>query len=215
MSADRPRTPLARIGLVCADPLRVIGLQMLLGHGQQFDVTAIDLKAADLAGIELVILDGSSIGPLPALITALRRMRPQLRVLVVGDDRDDRHTEQVIGAGAQGYLTHACTAEELRSAVAVVRDGSIWAPRKVLARLLEHARSGVELADDEKALPTRREREVLRLLTAGRSNREIAASMGVNEGTVKSHLARLMRKAGVTNRTALTIFLLNDGWTSS
>jgi DNA-binding NarL/FixJ family response regulator len=52
---------------------------------------------------------------------------------------------------------------------------------------------------------TKREREVLKLLVQGFPNREIARAMGVDEGTIKAHVGRLMRKLGVANRTALTM----------
>ncbi len=56
---------------------------------------------------------------------------------------------------------------------------------------------------------TPREREVLELLVAGRSNREIAHSMGIEERTVKAHVAKLLRKVGVQNRIALTMHTIN------
>jgi DNA-binding NarL/FixJ family response regulator len=57
---------------------------------------------------------------------------------------------------------------------------------------------------------TARERQVLRLLRAGKSNREIAASLSIDPGTVKAHIGRLMRKVGVSNRTALTMHPLTQ-----
>ena len=120
---------------------------------------------------------------------------------MLGNETDDVYTESVIGAGAQGYLCHASSEVDLRRAVAVVRDGSMWAPRKVLARLLERARAGEQRNLAEEPALTRREVQVLRLLMLGHPNRDIAAALGVDEGTVKSHLGRLMRKAGVRNRT--------------
>ena len=209
---------LPRIGLVCADPLRVLGLQVLLEHAVRFRVGVLEgTRAADLADIHLVVIDATATEHLRALIEAFRRMRPQVRLLVVGSGSGDAYTEWVIEAGAQGYLPHSSSEADLQHAVAVVRDGSIWAPRKVLARLLERARLGVEQrVDDAEARPelTRREVEVLRQLVLGRSNREIGALLGVDEGTVKSHLGSLMRKAGVRNRTALTMRALDAGWLS-
>jgi DNA-binding NarL/FixJ family response regulator len=81
----------------------------------------------------------------------------------------------------------------------------VWAPRKVLARLLD--RSEQERSGTRAVTPafTARERDVLGLLHAGRSNREIATALDIDESTVKAHIGRLMRKVGVTNRIALTV----------
>jgi DNA-binding NarL/FixJ family response regulator len=85
-----------------------------------------------------------------------------------------------------------------------VRDGSIWAPRKILSRLLDAPRGG---SKTNLASPTftPRERQVLNLLRGGQPNREIALALGIEEGTVKAHISRLMHKVGVNNRTALTV----------
>jgi DNA-binding NarL/FixJ family response regulator len=117
-----------------------------------------------------------------------------------------------VGAGAKGYLSHSANEAELQMAISVVRDGSVWAPRKVLARLLEQSMREPEIA---KAVPvrlTRRELEVLRLLVLGHPNRQIALALGVDEGTVKAHMGRLMRKAGVDNRTALSMRAIEQQW---
>ena len=109
----------------------------------------------------------------------------------------------------------------VRLAVDVVRDGSVWAPRKVLSQLLESAREagrgqrGSATQQPGKAVRlTPQEAEVLKHLVSGQPNREIARIMALDEGTVKAHLGRLMRKAGVGNRTALTIKALAEKWTS-
>jgi DNA-binding NarL/FixJ family response regulator len=88
----------------------------------------------------------------------------------------------------------------------VVDSGSIWAPRKVLSKFVDrmlHATERRVLRHNFNF--TEREQEVLRLLVAARSNREIAHSLGIEERTVKAYVARLMRKVGVQNRIALSI----------
>jgi DNA-binding NarL/FixJ family response regulator len=89
-------------------------------------------------------------------------------------------------------------------AIDMVRDGSVWAPRRVLSRLLDSRRTALK----SPATPphfTARERQVLNLLREGHPNREIALALGIDESTVKAHIGRLMRKVGVSNRTALTV----------
>ena len=124
--------------------------------------------------------------------------------MVIGLVEDFAFIERVIGAGVKGYLTHSARESEIHMAIDIVLDGSIWAPRKVLARLLD--KSGPQ-ADATPAEPkfTRRELEVLRLLVDGKSNREISGLLLIDEGTVKAHVGRLLRKVGVDNRTALCV----------
>ena len=206
---------LPRIGMVGTDSLRLVGLQAILGHGTQYEMFPLAApRALDEAGLELVIIDSSATPHLFELIAAFRRMRPQIRLMVLGQENDFDSIVRMIGAGVKGYLTLTATEEELRMAVEIVRDGSVWAPRKVLSRLLENSqaeRTAAAAVADEIRF-TRREAEVLRLLVQGFPNREIALALEVDEGAVKAHLGRLMRKAGVDNRTALSMRALERRW---
>jgi len=127
-----------------------------------------------------------------------------LKLIVLGNETCQEYLQKVIGAGAKGYLSLTAKEAEIRMAIEMVRDGSVWAPRKVLSRLLDSQRSA---AKSPAAWPkfTTRERQVLNLLRAGQPNREIALALGIDEGTVKAHIGRLMRKVGVNNRIALTV----------
>jgi DNA-binding NarL/FixJ family response regulator len=191
---------------VSADPLRVVGLQAILEGEAGLAVLPLTAPGAlQTAGLELVLIDSGATEHVFELIADFRSGRPALRLLIMGPDAGPEHIERVIGAGARGYLAHRASEEELRLAIEAVLEGSLWAPRRVLARLVDHPRvpePPVRLATPEF---TKREREVLKLLVQGFPNREIARAMGVDEGTIKAHVGRLMRKLGVANRTALTM----------
>jgi len=203
---------LPRLGLVVADELRLAGLRTILGDLERCEIVPlvppVGVNTADLA---LVVIDATSVGDVLAAIAMFRRMRPGLAVMVLGEDDDPEYIERVIGAGAKGYLTHTARPGEVQMAVAVVLDGSVWAPRKVLSRLLDNT---LREAPAAVVRFTKRELEVLRLLVMGHPNRQIAQALGVDEGTVKAHMGRLMRKAGVGNRTALTMRALERQWAS-
>ena len=204
---------LPRIGLVGTDSLRIVGLQVILGHGIHFEMFPLAApKALDEAVMDLVIIDSSATPHIFQLIASFRRLRPQIRLIVLGNENDLDHIERMIGAGVKGYLSHTASEDELKLAVDIVRDGSVWAPRKVLARLLETSQAERQVADTQEIRFTRRESEVLRLLVQGQPNRDIALALGVDEGAVKAHLGRLMRKAGVDNRTALSMRALERHW---
>lgn len=189
-----------RIGVVTTDPLRVVGLQAIFADMAEVEIVPLSIPGAlDDLELSLVIIDADCTPHLLELIAAFRRTRPQLKLVVLGTEGAQEYIERVIGAGAKGYLPIAAQEGEVRRAIEMVRDGSVWAPRKVLSRLLDST------AEQHKPHFTARERQILQLLRNGRSNREISAILSIDESTVKAHLGRLMRKVGVTNRIALTI----------
>ena len=199
-----------RMGLIATDPLRILGLQAIFS-GNDAEVVPLSVPGAlDASGVSLIFIDATCTEHLFELLATFRRTRPHLRVIVIGMQEDQEYIQQVIGAGAKGYLTHTAKESEIRLAIEIVQDDSLWAPRKVLARLLES--SSTETATAAPAtVPkfTDREVQVLRLLVAGSPNREIARALGIDAVTVKAHVGRIMRKVGVDNRIALTVETLN------
>ena len=144
-------------------------------------------------------------------IYRLRRERPEMKVIAMGVPLEPGQVQAVIGAGAKGYLAETATEAEIRMAVEVVLDGSVWAPRKVLAQLIDAG--GVQAASSANTIAnkmTPREMEVLRLLTEGKSNRDIAEALSIDEVTVKAHLGRMLRKTGASNRVELTLRSLDE-----
>lgn len=196
-----------RVGLLATDPLRLVGLQTVFGDDPGIEFVPLASSGAlDVAGFALVIIDAGCTDYLFELLSSFRRKYPRLKMIVMGTNGDFEFIQRVIGAGVKGYLTHTAKESEIRMAIEIVQDGSVWAPRKVLARLLESSGKS-EAAAAARAVPkiTKREEQVLRLLAAGQPNREIASTLGIDAVTVKAHVGRLMRKVGVENRIALTL----------
>ncbi len=195
-----------RMGLIATDPLRIMGLQAIFAEGLKADVIPLSVPGAlDASGVSLILIDATCTDHILELLATFRRSRPHLRLVVIGLENDHEYIQKIIGAGAKGYLTHGAKESEIRLAIEIVQDGSVWAPRKVLARLLEASSGGDGQAPVGEPRITEREGQVLRLLVAGSPNREIASALGIDEATVKAHVGRLMRKVGVTNRIALTM----------
>jgi DNA-binding NarL/FixJ family response regulator len=201
-----------QIGVVSSDGLRVAGLQAIFAESSRVEVVPLSFSGALRTRVlNVVLVDASSTDYLFELLATFRRTRPTLKLIVLGELGSMEYIQRIIGAGAKGFLTHTASVEELTMALDVVQDGSLWAPRKVLARLLEArnasrppvgAPNGVKL--------TLRENQVVSLLVAGKSNREIGEALGIDAGTVKAHMGRIMRKTGVANRIELTMYLLNQ-----
>jgi DNA-binding NarL/FixJ family response regulator len=211
MTSEAP----ARIGLVASDPLRLVGMEAILSDLPGMEAVPLELDQIPSAGnLAVLMLEARSGGDaLPELITRLRREHPQLRIVVVGEGLDPLLIEAVIGAGAKGYLAETASEAEIRMALEVVLDGSVWAPRKVLAKLLEGGSSSSSSAPSGDSIVKRmtaREREVLELLKDGRSNRAIAEALGIDEATVKAHLGRMLRKTGAHNRVELTLRAIEE-----
>lgn len=194
-----------RVGVVATDPLRVLGLKAIFSDAMQLEIVHLSIPGALAdSDLRLVLIDAECTPHLFELIATFRQTHSLLKLIVLGNETSQDYIERVIGAGAKGYLQLTAKESEIRMAIDIVRDGSVWAPRRVLSRLLD---SHGKASKSHSGVPrfTVRERQVLHLLRAGQPNREIALALSIDEGTVKAHIGRLMRKVGVSNRTALTI----------
>ena len=158
--------------------------------------------------LALIGLHGEKL-PLP-LVGTIHGLRPDVRLVVMGPDADDEVILQAITAGAKAYLEASATPQQVEQAIMIVSQGSIWAPRRVLSIFVDRATKPSRSAAPASAQFTARETEVLKLLVAARSNREIARTLGIEERTVKAHVAKLMRKVGVENRIALSIYAVTN-----
>jgi DNA-binding NarL/FixJ family response regulator len=207
VTSDTPLQVPLRLGLVATDPLRILGLQTIFPADGPVEVLPLTVPGAlNESGDSLILVDAACTDHVFELLAAFQRARPHLKLIVLGLEEDHAHIERVIGAGAKGYLAHTAKESEIRLAIEIVQDGSVWAPRKVMARLLESSAAKVSQAKPV-AEPkfTEREGQVLRLLVAGHPNRVIAEELGIDLMTVKAHVGRLMRKVGVGNRIALSV----------
>jgi DNA-binding NarL/FixJ family response regulator len=209
----------ANIGVVAADSLRSMGLVAILEETAGVEAYPLKLDEVCTAeDLDLVLLDLQE--PLDAIlhtIAHIRRERPSLKPVVMGEPLTPDQIQSVIGVGAKGFLLRSAGVSEISMAIEIVLDGSIWAPRKVLARLVEAGTAGAENlapppahSESIEQMITGREREVLHLLMNGRSNREIAAAMGIEQATVKAHLGRMLRKTRAKNRVELTLRAMEE-----
>src|SRR3984957_1064658 len=209
MKETKPQGPL-RLGLVATDPLRILGIQTIFSQAEAgstpVEIVLLSVPGAlDASGVSLILIDAACTDHIFELLATFRRTRPHLRLIVLGLEEDHEYIQRIIGAGAKGYLAHTATEREVRLAIEIVQDGSAWAPRKVLAKLLEESSEAKRGSAAKEPKFTERERQVLRLLVAGHPNRAIAEELGIDLITVKAHMGRLMRKVGVENRIALSM----------
>lgn len=187
------------------DPLRLVGLRAVLESEAEFSVHELEpgQLTLPLPG-ELVLIGSHGLGSVFDAIAAIRSLKPDVKIIVTSASTSDEAVLRAISVGVKGYLDEAAPAEAYMNALRVVNDGSIWAPRRVLAKFVERA-----IANPKKLTAhnlSDRERQVLELLVAGRTNKEIGSELGIEERTVKLHVSRLMQKTGVENRIALSVY---------
>ena len=159
------------------------------------------LEALAAGDVALVLLDLN----MPGMqgvggIASVRERFPDTRVAVISGSLAASQIREVLAAGACGYLPKTFTPDMILAAVRLMLSGAIYVPPDVLVQ-------GEELGAAPRATSgganlTPRELEVLRMLSRGSANKEIARAIGVAEVTVKLHTRRILEKLGVRNRAA-------------
>jgi DNA-binding NarL/FixJ family response regulator len=231
VSTENPAEP---VTVIVADDQSAVreGLVLLLGTlpgivvaGQAADGNAaVDLVAA--ASPQVVLMDLSMPG---GGVSATRRItadHPGTRVVVLTTYADDESIISALQAGALGYLTKDATRAEIGRAVLAAAAGQAVLDPGVQQRLLSAAARSAGLpgspgaaqpAGPPGASPgdgdlTPREAEVLRLIAAGASNREIARALFVSEATVKTHVNRIFAKTGSRDRVQAMRYAYAHGY---
>jgi NarL family two-component system response regulator LiaR len=133
--------------------------------------------------------------------TILRQELPATEVLILTSALDEERLIAAVRAGAIGYLLKDTTAEELRRAITAAAAGQVQLGPAAVAGLLREVRTPT-LAESL----TERETDVLRLLSLGLSNKEIATRLGISEQTVKTHVHNLLSKLGLSSRTQAALY---------
>jgi DNA-binding NarL/FixJ family response regulator len=187
-----------------------VGFQSILDQAPDLHVTAISVaEIATHSQIQLALLGDHSRRFLETM-DSLRIVLPAVRLIVTGRAMDDESILKALAGGAKGYVSEAAPASELIRAIYTVSSGSVWAPRRVMSRFIERTVDSTRGKSQFGCSAfTSREKQVLRMLVEGRSNKDIGVPLGIEERTVKAHVSKLMRKAGVTNRIALSMHAIH------
>ena len=219
--------PSPPVTVVVADDQAAVreGLVLLLGTLPGIEVTG---EAADG---EEAVATAAAVRPQVVLmdlnmprcdgVEATRRIRaehPQIQVVVLTTYSDDESIVGALQAGAVGYLTKDSTRAEIGRAVHAAAAGQAVLDASVQQRLLSAAAKALRPSPppdhDAETTLSPRESEVLRLIAAGQSNREIARTLFVSEATIKTHVNRIFAKTGSRNRAHAIHYAHAHGYTT-
>ena len=161
---------------------------------RQVDIVLMDIQLPDFSGIECT--------------ARLKQLLPAIQIIIVTVYEDTERIFKALRAGACGYLLKRCTPEELISAIREVRQGGAPMSREIARKVILSFQEPVTAAAEVEGLSPR-EREILELLAEGFPNKQIAARVGLTDGTVRWHLRHVYNKLHVRSRTEAALKFLS------
>ena len=172
------------------------------------DVILMDINMPRVSGVEAT--------------EALLKDYPQAKVIILSIHDDGSYVTHALKTGALGYMLKEMDADAIVEAIKVVSSGGSYLHPKVthnlvteFRRLSEREHKGAFQQNDIRRpyhLLTKRECEVLQLLTDGQSNRTIGETLFISEKTVKNHVSSILQKMAVNDRTQAVVSAIKNGW---
>jgi NarL family two-component system response regulator LiaR len=203
------------IRILITDDHQVVrqGLRMFLSDDPGMEVVGEAADGAEALRLarelkpDVVLMD--MLMPVMDGIAATAQIRidlPETEVIALTSVLEDSAVIGAVKAGAIGYLLKDAEPEELLSAIRAAAAGQVHLTPKAAARLVREVRG----PDNPQPLSAR-EIDVLRLLAAGKANKEIAAVLTIGEATVKTHVSNILQKLGVQSRTQAALYAAQNG----
>jgi DNA-binding NarL/FixJ family response regulator len=153
------------------------------------DVTLMDLQMPGLGGIEA--------------ISAIRRLDPQARIIILTTYDGDVQVARALKAGASGYLLKSMARTELGDCIVAVHAGRRHLPAQIACALASNF---------QQDLLSKRELEVLRQVAEGNSNQRVGEQLGLCEDTIKAHMKAILQKLNARDRTHAVMIALRRGY---
>jgi two-component system nitrate/nitrite response regulator NarL len=162
------------------------------------DIVLLDLSLSGLNGFEDV--------------SAFVERYPRLRFVVMSSSPNDHEAYNYIKSGVWGYCNRYIAPDLLSTVVSTVKDGEVWAGRKLMLRLIEELRENENTQSRDQinsklAVLSDRERQIANLVSGGASNKIIASQLDITERTVKAHLSSIFKKLSLKDRLQLALFV--------
>jgi DNA-binding NarL/FixJ family response regulator len=194
------------------------GLRVLLEH-DGFSVIDVDSGAAAVRRVsaarpDVVLMDLNMPGMSGVDATkAIQAVAPGLPVIVLTVSSDDDHVVHAVRAGAVGYLLKDASLDEIAAGIWAAVGGQAAISPRFVGGLLARVRDGRDVAPAVARAPpavrlSERERQILRLMTRGAENTDIARQLHISVSTVKNHVSTILQKLGVENRVQAAVYAI-------
>jgi len=196
------------------------GIKLLVNNQPDMEVVGeagngeIAIKMATELKPDMLLMDIS----MPAMngLKATKRLRllqPDIKILTLTRHTDDGYLQQLIGAGANGYVLKQSAPTELITAIRTIAAGNAYLDPSLTRRVMGgYVSRAVSQRGESKSELTDRESEVLRLIALGYSNKEIASQIDLSVKTVEAHKANAVRKLGIASRVDIVRYAILQNW---
>jgi DNA-binding NarL/FixJ family response regulator len=167
-----------------------------------------ELDAEQLPDVVLMDLHMEPMGGVEAT-EKIRSRYEQIEVVVLTSFVEEDDVHDALAAGASGYLLKDADADEIAGAIRAAHQGELHLDPAIAKRLMSsmHARK----TDDPAAELTAREREILRMVAAGKANKQIAAELVISERTARTHVSNILHKLDLSSRTQAALWAVREG----
>jgi DNA-binding NarL/FixJ family response regulator len=170
-------------------------LASMESDGSLPDVVVMDLQMAPIDGIEST--------------RQIRALYHDIEIVALTSFAEEERVHAALQAGATGYLLKDSDADDVAAAVRAAHRGELQLDPAIARRLMASLRE--ERSDDPTAELTARELEVLRLVAAGKPNKQIADELSISERTARTHVSRILQKLRLSSRTQAALWAVREG----
>jgi DNA-binding NarL/FixJ family response regulator len=170
-------------------------LASMESEGRRPDVIVMDLQMAPIDGIEST--------------RRVRALYHDIEVVALTSFAEEARVHAALEAGASGYLLKDSDADDVAAAVRAAHRGELQLDPGIARRLMSSLREG--RGDAPASELTSRELDVLRLVAAGKPNKQIAAELSISERTARTHVSRILRKLRLSSRTQAALWAVREG----
>ncbi|WP_341731800.1 response regulator transcription factor [Microcoleus sp. EPA2] len=222
MTAITPTQPktsqLKTILIVEDDPMMQLGLKHILNQQPHLTVVAQAVNGNEAVSVALqhqpdIVLMDIDLPGIDGIAAAqqIRAALPHTRILMLTHHSNPTQVMAALSSGAHGYCVKGTNAEQLLLAIATVQEGGSYLDSKIADCVLQNLKTLPDNCANDDIKLTEREMQVLQQLVEGRSNKQIAAQLGMSVHTAKGHVEMILAKFEANDRTQAAIKALRLG----